>query len=296
MHGPEIIARTLSRSSVGTGSSRFQFGRNWQYHSRSDRHSKVASWGLVFDLLEACSLLRQHAAAGKIGVGINQELRDFRNNKPKNLDLVIARSDGAQTGGGSKGGARGASNFADLANAYQICLSAGERQTLAALPALPLAGVSTVLVAVEAKAAMTAFAKARPRLKDELTGSHNTVHGDNDHAIAAGIVLVNAANTFISPDRNKFVVGTQPDNVSVHQQPRDAQLVVNGLKDLQRRSRVGDAGFDALGVIVIDCPNDGSPVSVVKARPPAPAAADDFDYSRFVARLAHLYTSRFSHL
>jgi hypothetical protein len=231
-----------------------------------------------------------------VALGINHELRDFRNNKSKNLDLVIARSDGAVNSGGSKGGARKARSFLELADAYQIVLVSTERAKLAGLPSLSLAGVSSVLLAVEAKAAMTAFAKARPRLKDELTGSHNTVHGDSEHAIAAGIVLVNAADTFVSPDKNKFARGAMPEVVSEHRQPRDAELVIDGLRELQRRSRVGDVGFDALGVVVVDCANDGRTVNLVTTHPPAPAAADDFDYARFVARIAQLYTARFNQL
>lgn len=296
MIGPDLVARTLSRPTTGGAGSPYQFGRAWQYHSRSDRHSKVASWGLVFDLLCTCPLLQQHAADGKVAVGINHELRDFRNGKKKNLDLVIARSDVAGTPGGSKSGGKGATNFSELAAAYSIILTKNEQAELQKLPKLQIAGVSTVLVAVEAKAAMTAFAKALPRLKDELTGSHNTVHGDNDYAIAAGIVLVNAAPTFISSDMNKFPLGVMPECVSRHNQPRDAQLIVSGLRDLQRRARVGDAGFDGLGVVVVSCANDGSPVTVVTSTPPSPPATDDFDYSRFVSRLAQLYVARFSGL
>lgn len=296
MFGPDLLARTLSIATTGTGASTYQYGRSWQYHSRSDRHSKVASWGLILDFMIACPLLQRHAADGKVSVGINHELRDFRNNKKKNLDLVVARSEVASEAGGSKSGARGAKTFAGLVAAYQLQLTAAEQTALALLPDMPLAGVTTVLVAVEAKAAMTAFSKALPRLKDELTGSHNTVHGDNDHAIAAGLVLVNAAPNFLSTDRNKFPKGAMPDCVSLHKQPRDAQLIVDGLRELQRRSKVGDAGFDGLGVVVVDCANDGSRVTVVSATPPAPALTDDFDYRRFVARLAQLYSTRFSSL
>lgn len=294
MYGPELLARTLSVPSRGASRSGYADGREWQYNSRSDRHSKVAAWGLVFDLMSSCSLLKQHIIDGKVGIGINHELRDFRNNKKKNLDLVIAQTGGASNAGGSRTGARGSNSFADLASVYGIHLSRDEQRQLDSLPPCPLATVSTVLVAVEAKAAMTAFAKAMPRLKDELTGSHNTVHGDHDHAIAAGIVMINAATTFVSPDRNRFPKDTKPDVVSNHKQPQNAELVINGLRELQRRSKVGDVGFDALGVVVIDCTNDGRPVSLVTAHPPAPLTTDDFDYGRFVRRTAQLYASRFS--
>ena len=57
MLGPRILARTMSVPTAGAGKP-FRFGNLWQYHSRSDRHSKVACWGLVLDLLGDCPLLR----------------------------------------------------------------------------------------------------------------------------------------------------------------------------------------------------------------------------------------------
>lgn len=294
MFGPEILCRTLSKPTSGAGKKGFLFGNEWQYHSRSDRHSKVACWGLTLDLLLRCPLLRSHVEAGKVRLGINHELRDFRNNKKKNLDMVLCTTSGTASVGGSKTGARGAADFSALAEAYGIELTTKERRALRGLPRLPIAGVSNVLVATEAKAAMTAFLKARPRLKDELTSSHQTIHGDTQHAIAAGLVLVNAADTFVSPDMNKFDLRTAPAIVMTHKQPGNADAVIAGLRDLQRRSTVTDNGFDALGVVVVDCANDGRPVKHVTRHPPAPAVTDDFDYSRFVDRIAQLYATRFS--
>jgi hypothetical protein len=171
MHGPGILARTLTRPTKGA-TKPFQFGNEWQYHSRSDRHSKAACWGLTFDLLRHCPLLLQHVEQGKVALGINHELRDFRNNKKKNLDMVLCRATERPEAGGSRSGARGAADFAGLIDAYELELAPGERAELLELPRLPIAGVANVLVATEAKAAMTAFLKARPRLKDELTSSH----------------------------------------------------------------------------------------------------------------------------
>lgn len=202
MHGPSILVRTLSIATTGAGSKPFAYGNEWQYHSQSDRHSKIACWGMTLDLLLSCPLLRRHIGEGKVGLGINHEMRDFRNNKKKNLDMVLCRSTPLQDKGGSRGGVRGARNFAALSDAYGLKLIESERRILKKLPALPIAGVATVLVATEAKATMTAFLKARPRLKDELTSSHQTIHGDNGSAIAAGLVLINGASTFISPGMN----------------------------------------------------------------------------------------------
>lgn len=294
MYGPEILARTLSVPTHGTG-KRFAHGNSWQYHSRSDRHSKVACWALVFDLMRHCALLRNHAEHTQVGMGINHEMHDFRNRKRKNLDLVICTRAPMAAAGGSRSGAGRAADFAALADAYGIVLTAEERDELAALPSLAFSGVSSVLVATEAKAAMTAHQKARPRLHDELTSSHQTIHGDNSDAIAAAIVLINAAETFVSPDKNEWDLSTIPARVSIHR-PKDSPLVLEGLEKLQRRSKVGDDGFDAVGVVVVHCRNDGSPITVVEHSPPAPDSAGDFHYARFVRRLAQLYATRFARL
>ncbi|MGH3182596.1 MAG: hypothetical protein ACRDOE_11920, partial [Streptosporangiaceae bacterium] len=47
-----------------------QFGNIWQYHPRSDRHSKVACWAAFFDLLTTSALLRRHVAEGKVIFGL----------------------------------------------------------------------------------------------------------------------------------------------------------------------------------------------------------------------------------
>ena len=102
MFGPDILVRTLSKATTGTGNSRFAHGNVWQYHSRSDRHSKVACWALVFDLLRHCALLREHASSGRVGLGINHEMQDFRNRKRKNLDLVVCVQAPKAASGGSR--------------------------------------------------------------------------------------------------------------------------------------------------------------------------------------------------
>ena len=186
MNGLDIIARSMSVATTGSpGGRRFLNGNAWQYHPRSDRHSKIACWALMFDLLQACELLRTHLDAGKVAIGINHPMRDFARNRSKNLDLVICRA--AEPAGGS--------TFADLVTPYTIVLSDTERRILSMLPAAPVAHPATVLMALEAKACMTEFGKARPRLYDELNSSHLTIHGDTDGAIAAGFAMINAADT-----------------------------------------------------------------------------------------------------
>src|SRR6266545_2575991 len=93
MDGPSILVASMSTPSV-----RDSTGRMWQYHSRSDLHSKVACWGVLFDLLQQSELLKNHAASGKVIFGTNHEMRSFATNRKKKLDLVVARPAGDVSG------------------------------------------------------------------------------------------------------------------------------------------------------------------------------------------------------
>lgn len=279
MYGPAIVARTLTKVT-----RRDKFGNPWQYHSRSDHHSKVACWGIVFDLLRSTPLLRRHVMDGVVAFGINHEMRDFVHDRKKNLDVVLC----------TPSGDFGPPSLSDMVATYEIALSLEERDALAALPQLRRAPVGSVLMALEAKACMTAHQRALPRLYDELNSSHATVHGANDQAIAAGFAMVNAASTYLRPDLNKANRKDAPD-WSTHRQPRDATLAVDKIRQLPRRAKVGDVGYDAMAIVVVDFPNDGSPVSLVTSAP-APQAGDIHHYDSMIARLSNLYTTRFKDL
>lgn len=280
MHGPAILARTITPLRW--------FGKTGyraQYHQQSDHHSKVISWALMFDLMLESELMRRHVADGKVVAGVNHVMSDFTTARKKTLDLVIARP-GAP---GHEG-----RTFAQIAERYGILLTDEEVALLASLPVLREGIVGSVLVALEAKAAMTAHTKARPRLYDELNSSHATVHGAADHAVAAAAVLVNAAQDFLTFDLNKFGVETPPPlTFQKHNQPADAKGVITKLQELPRRSSTGAFGFDAVGIIVLDIRNDGSEVTVVDGTP-APEPTSDYHYEQMVRRVVSHYNFRFS--
>lgn len=221
MNGPDILVRTLSASAI-----RDRYGNEWQYHSRSDRHSKVACWGVIFDLLTCTPLLRRHIEAGTVFFGINHEMRDFVHDRKKNLDVVLCTSSGAPS----------AQTFASLTAAYGIELTQHEHQRLDSFPALRRAPVGSVLMAVEAKACMTAHQRALPRLYDELNSSHLTVHGSSEQAIAVGFTMVNVSRNYLSPDLNKNNLPANPI-WSSHKQPRDADLAIGKVKQLPKIGR-----------------------------------------------------------
>lgn len=279
MHGLDILVRSLNSPGV-----KDKHGNEWQYHSRSDRHSKIACWSILFDLLLTTPLLRRHIEAGAIGFGINHEIRDFVHDRKKDLDLVLCTPNGAAS----------RTTFADLIGNYGIILTDEEQVDLHSLPVLPRTPVGSVVMALEAKACMTAHQRALPRLYDELNSSHQTVHGSSEQAIAVGFAMVNAARNYLSPDLNKAHRSTHPE-WSRHNQPRDAALATEKVKQLPRRAKVGDQGYDAFSIAVVEMSNDGSPVELVN-RSPAPLVGDIYHYDTMIARLSAMYATRFRDL
>lgn len=279
MHGLDILARSLSAASITD-----RHGNEWQYHSRSDRHSKIACWGILFDLLATTPLLRRHIASGAVGFGINHEIRDFVHDRKKDLDLVLCTPNGPAS----------PTTFVDLVKMYGIVLSTEEATALSALPVLRRTPVGSVIMALEAKACMTAHQRALPRLYDELNSSHQTVHGSSEQAIAVGFAMVNVATRYLSPDLNKAHRASYPE-WSTHGQPRDAMLAIDKVKQLPRRAKPGDQGYDAFSIAVIEMRNDGSPASLI-TDPPAPMPGEIYHYDTMITRLSGIYATRFKDL
>jgi hypothetical protein len=219
--------------------------------------------------------------------GINHEMRDFVHDRKKNLDLVLATKSSGEQG-------KTIRTLPTLAEEYRIDLTPAEKAELDALPVLTSAPVGSVLMALEAKACMTAHQRALPRLYDELNSSHLTVHGATDQAIAAGFGMVNIADAYLSPDLNKRNRADTPE-WSRHEQPRDAKLAIDKIRQLPRRAKLGDSGYDALAIVVINCRNDGSPVTIWE-KPPAPPSGDIYFYGSMIDRLSHIYATRFKDL
>jgi hypothetical protein len=283
--GPALLARFLAIPGPPD-----KYGSRWQYHSRSDRHSKVGSWGVALDLLTTSSLMRRHAEAGTIVMGVNHTMVDFATGRRKDLDLVIARP-------GSPGDiGKPVGTFAGLADHYGAPLSDSERAVMAALPSVPVASVvGAVLVALEAKACMTAHVKSLPRLYDELNSSHLCVHGASRQALAIGYVQVNAAASFVSPVINSRGKVDGEYEVTRHRQPADTLRVLAKITEIPRRSASSEVGFDGIGVTVLDLQNDGSPVHLVTG-PPAPEPGDSFHYDSMIVRMANEYDTTFAYI
>jgi hypothetical protein len=278
MNGPGILIEALSRPTISD-----KFGNTWQYHPQSDRHSKVASWGVAFDLLNTSSLLRKHAADGKVVLGVNHKMTDFATGRKKALDLVFA----------TPGGPVKKQSLHSLVEQHAIPLTTEQEAVLASLPVMHVAEVGAVLVAMEAKAAMTAHQKALPRLYDELNSSHLCVHGASRQALAVAFVMANASALFVSPKLNTFDLATNTPMVSEHPQPHWLERTMAKIDEIPKRSNNRDNGFDGIGVVVVSGVNDGNPYALVTA-PPAPQPGDTLHYDSMIRRMANEYDTTFS--
>src|SRR5262249_23922355 len=186
------------------------YGWAYRYHPRSDAHSIALCEYILEDLLAECEPLREQARDGRVVYGINCKYSFPLTRKKKTLDLAVG---------------------------------VGTPDTLAeAVPGIYKGTVQPLRLACECKTAMTEHAKSQPRIFDELSSSHEIVHqGEGPDAIAAGIAVVNIAQTFVSPLRQK----SAELFVSKHKQPRAAEKMVHHLRGLPLRGPRDRVGFDA---------------------------------------------------
>lgn len=275
MRGPQILVDTLSIATTrGSGTV------PWQYHSRSDSHSKVACWTLLFDLLLECDALRDAAAQGRIGFGINYEMVGPIN---KTLDLVITLVDARRD-------VTRAKSFTQIAAGYGIALNDEDKARLAALPALYEdrdGNASEVAIALEAKACMTEHVKSLPRLHAEILATGYLARQAQRQCITVSYSLVNAATDFRTPS-------STTGKVNHHNQPSDARRVLNMIDlAIPVATKVQEIGYDVVGVSVIDCRNDGSAVTLVDDPTMAPTTKDRLHYTRMVRNICSEFRARF---
>jgi hypothetical protein len=275
MRGPRILVDTLSIATTrGSGTV------PWQYHSRSDNHSKVACWTLLFDLLLECDALRDAAAQGRIGFGINYEMVGPIN---KTLDLVITLVDPDRD-------VKRAKSFAEIGASYGIALTEEDKSALAALPSVYEdrdRNASEVAIALEAKACMTEHVKSLPRLHAEILATGYLARQAQRQCITVSYSLVNAAADFRTPS-------STTGKVNRHSQPSDARRVVNMIDlAIPVAAKVHEIGYDVVGVSVIDCRNDGSPVTLVDDPAMAPTTNNRLHYTRMVRNICSEFRARF---
>jgi hypothetical protein len=148
-----------------------------------------------------------------------------------------------------------------------------------------------VLVAIELKSALTEHHKSQPRIFDELNGSHAIVHAGDQMSIAGGLALINVADRFVSPLRQR------PDQevvITAHDQPRVAENMVIHLRNLPRRTADNPVGLDAYASFLVDIDNLGR--VELWTGPPAPQPGDADHFDMFISDICEEYTRRFADL
>lgn len=244
----------------------------YRYHSRSDVHSVVLCELVMRDLLTSCQHLREQASRGETAFGINIRHTWKTTGKKKALDLGVGIPEEPSL----------PMPPAQIHKVKNPKLKSGGG-VLAVQNAF-----SRLLIACEAKAVMTEHGKSQPRLFDELSSSHEIVHQGDQETIATGIVMVNIAPTFASPLRQKDATRLL---YSVHDQPRVTENMVKHLRGLRIRDQVGQVGFDAFCIFVVDTDNYSG--CVLHTDSPAPQPGDPDHYDTFIQRITRFYTERF---
>ena len=101
---------------------------------------------------------------------------------------------------------------------------------------------------------MTDHTGAIPRLTDEL---EHFRHRFPEGTRRVALVLVNVADTFVSPGRNP---DAEADALVInsHRMPEDADKVYGMLRGLQ----TAQGGFDHVLTVSVRCPNDRTPIEL----------------------------------
>lgn len=145
---------------------------------------------------------------------------------------------------------------------------------------------STVQVAIEFKAVMTEHRKAVKNRKRDFESHHDHVHRYDDRAIAGGLLVVNASPTFKSPLRPSATVHRQPIRLVTH--------CVSEMRAVAVRSRPGDVGLEAKGVVVVSLDPAEPGGATFLTTPPAPPVGDPMQYDAFIQTLCSRFIERYS--
>ena len=260
---PHLLVRSLNAAPTA----------GWAYNPRSDRHSVIKCLGMLWDLIRASPTIGEALQQGHLTFGINTPVAG------KALDLAIGTPATWQ-------GTRAPRTMAEIVTEGQMALTAQEPDFLSEWGDLTEGRIERVRIAVEAKAVMTDHAGAMPRVSDELERFRMRVQ---DEAITVGLILVNLAEEFISPGRNWFDPDLNPKYVSLHHQPEAAQRVIQMADSLPRRERDGSDGFDGLGMLFVDCRNDGTPLRTRQFGP------EHLAYETAIREVVRRYEQSFPH-
>lgn len=221
------------------------------YHSRSNKHSNALGYAVVDDLIARCPAIASRAARGDLVFELNHRLRVAVTDW--NVDLVLGQPP---------------------------------------VPVPPDGAISestpaTVHIAIEFKSVMTEHRKAVKNRKRDLEAHHEHVHHYSNRAIAAGILVINAADRFRSPLRS--------DEITAHRDP--ARLVDHCIRELRsvstRQDMIG-SGLEAKCALVVSCDNIEHAATRYSDPPTAPAVGDPIQYDGFIQAICSAYRDRFA--
>jgi hypothetical protein len=226
--------------------------RSEGYHPRSPKHSDALGEAIVADLLSTCPLIAERAAQGQMVYWPNFDLH--YGTAQWNVDLVLGTP---PPGAG---------------------LPHGE-PILRARPA-------SVQVGLEFKAVMTEHRKAVKNRKRDMEAHHEHVHNYDQQAIAGGVLLVNASETFRSPLRG--------GEITTHLNVVDkVQHCMNEVRAVSVRGGPTGYGLDAKTAIVVSMDNVDLASTAYVTKAPAPQVGDPLHYDSFIQRICSEYRQRF---
>jgi hypothetical protein len=226
--------------------------REFGYHPRSDKHSNALAAAIVEDLVAHCPKIRAKAKAGELVYEINFTVT--AGTADWNVDLVF--------------GAPG----------FDVPPPSADVPILQHKP-------STVEIAIEIKSVMTEHRKAVKNRKHDLEAHHEHVHNYSDRAVAAGVLVIHASETFRSPLREKLTCHNHPDKLVEH--------CISELRAVAARGGSTGYGLEARCAIVVDISNTGDGRADYVTSPPAPQVGDPLHYDAFIQKVREHYTSRF---
>ncbi|MFW6107284.1 MAG: hypothetical protein ACOC8A_01190 [bacterium] len=226
--------------------------RQHGYHPRSDKHSNALCEAIVDDLVRGGPQIARRASDGRLVYDLNFTIS--AGTSDWNVDLVL----GAPPPGSPP--------------------PEGDAAIRKTLP-------STVQIAIEVKSVMTEHRKAVKNRTRDLEAHHEHVHRYNNRTIAAGVLVVNQAETLKSPLRPRPTVHRDPKALVEH--------CIMQMRSITSRPGLHGEGLEAKAVLVVDVDNQDLSSARFVCRPPAPSVGDPLHYDAFLQAVAGFYVDRF---
>jgi len=141
-------------------------------------------------------------------------------------------------------------------------------------------------IAVELKTVMTEHGKARKNRKRDLEAHHQHVHDYDRQCIAAGVIVVNASQTFKSPLRESLSHHTKSPSDLVG-------MVKDELSSVTMSSGHSRHGLDTGCLLAVKMDNVELSSTSFYEGTPAPKPGSPLHWDSFIQRLCSLYVSRY---